>query len=111
MEDHKGSTVFEDAFIEWRNTILVKKKSHKSRFLLACNNAIQESKGSVSPEIILEGIKQIESKNAQKFGARTTRKILGPVVNVLKDYRDVIDTCCKIFFRECQRFFVVLNMS
>jgi hypothetical protein len=54
-----------------------------------------ESNGSISPEDILEGITSVEAKKAQKFGNRTTKKILGPVINVLKDYYGVIDTCCK----------------
>jgi hypothetical protein len=95
MADPRTNTVFQQAFIEWRDSILLKKKSHKSRFLLSCNNAILESKDSASPESIMEGIAIIESKSSQKLGARTTKKILGPVVSILKDYYGVIDTCCK----------------
>jgi hypothetical protein len=99
MADPKSGTAFQQAFLEWRDAILTKKKSHKSRFLLSCNNAILEANGSVTPETIMEGIARIESKNAQKFGARTTKKILGPVVAVLKDYYGVIDTCCRAHSR------------
>lgn len=95
MGDPKPSTAFQQAFIEWRDSTLMKKKSHKSRFLLACNNAILESNSFVTPETLLEGITKIETKNAQKFGARTTKKILEPVVEVLRDYYGVIDTFCK----------------
>jgi hypothetical protein len=95
MAASNSSTVFQQAFIEWRDSVLLKKKSHKSRFLISCNNAILEVDGSITPESILQAITDIEAKNSQKLTSKTTRRVIGPVVNVLKDYYGVIDTFCK----------------
>lgn len=48
------------------------------------------------PEAIDEAIRLAEAKHAQKTTFRVTKRVLGPVVNVLKDYYTVIESCCKL---------------
>lgn len=48
-----------------------------------------------TPEKIQESIRQIESKHGQKTSVKMMKRILGPVVSVLKDYYGVLDTLCQ----------------
>lgn len=45
-----------------------------------------------TPEDIQESLHQIETKHAQKTSVRMMKRVLGPVVSVLKDYYGVLDT-------------------
>lgn len=45
-----------------------------------------------TPESVQESVRQIELKHAQKPSIKIMKKVLGPVVTVLKDYYGVIDT-------------------
>ena len=45
-----------------------------------------------SPEDIEESLRQIEFKHAQKPSVRIIKRVLGPIVSVLKDYYGVFDT-------------------
>lgn len=45
-----------------------------------------------TPEDIQESLRQIETRHAQKPSIRIMRRVLGPVVAVLKDYYGVFDT-------------------
>ena len=45
-----------------------------------------------TPEDIEESLRQIESKHAKKPSVRIIKRVLGPIVSVLKDYSGVFDT-------------------
>ena len=45
-----------------------------------------------TPEDIEESLRQIEFKHAQKPSVRIIKRVLGPIVSVLKDYYGVFDT-------------------
>lgn len=48
------------------------------------------------PEAIDEAIRMAEARHAQKTSFRVTKRVLGPVVHVLKDYYTVIESCCEL---------------
>ncbi|KAG9231383.1 hypothetical protein BJ875DRAFT_517370 [Amylocarpus encephaloides] len=93
--DDERLTPFQEAFFEWRDSVIQKKKSHKSNFLVMCNNAMLGEKGDAGAETIEEAIKVSEAKASQKTSFRIMKKVLGPVVNVLKDYYTIIESCCQ----------------
>lgn len=101
MENIKPKTPFEQAFGEWRHLLLTeKKKSHKARFLLACNNAYLDSslKGLSMEQYIQASMKQVELKQSQKITSKAM-KALKPVIGVLTDFYGIIDTFCRTFIK------------
>ena len=76
---------FEDAFYDYiRN--LPEKKSKRSMLARIDLNA------PPTPEDIEESLRQIESKHVQKPSVRIFKRVLSPIVSVLKDYYGVFDT-------------------
>jgi len=45
-----------------------------------------------TPEDIQESMRQIQLQHAQKPSVKIMKKVLGPMVTVLKDYYGIIDT-------------------
>ena len=78
-------STFENAFYEYiRN--LPEKKSKRS--MLARIDLLNPP----TPEDIQESLRQIEIRHAQKPSVKMLKRVLGPVVAVLKDYYGVFDT-------------------
>ena len=76
---------FEDAFYDYiRN--LPEKKSKRLMLARIDLNA------PPNPEDIEDSLRQIEAKHAQKSSVRIIKRVLGPIVSVLKDYYGVFDT-------------------
>ncbi|KAJ7349860.1 hypothetical protein DFH08DRAFT_742347 [Mycena albidolilacea] len=63
-------------------------KKTKRKFIVACCAATVP----ITPESINEAIKQAEQKRSDRPGMKMARKILSPVIEVLKDYYAIIDT-------------------
>ncbi|CZR51156.1 uncharacterized protein PAC_01031 [Phialocephala subalpina] len=95
METNAPNTAFQKAFIEWRDSLFKKKKSHKYNFLLSCNYAILTEHNAATAESVEEAVRMIEVKNSQKTSTRMIKKIIGPVVKILKDYEGIIEILCQ----------------
>lgn len=78
-------SAFEDAFYQYiRN--LPEKKSKRSMLARIDLNS------PPTPDDIQESLRQIETKYAQKPSVKIMKRVLGPIVSVLKDYYGVFDT-------------------
>lgn len=85
QRNSRASSGFEDAFYEYiRN--LPEKKSKRSMLARIDLNI------PPTPEDIQESLRQIETKHAQRSSVKIIKRVLGPVVAVLKDYYGVFDT-------------------
>lgn len=85
QRNSRASSGFEDAFYEYiRN--LPEKKSKRSML------ARIDLSSPPTPEDIQESLRQMETKHVQKPSVKIMKRVLGPVVAVLKDYYGVVDT-------------------
>ncbi|KAF6217408.1 hypothetical protein HO133_006924 [Letharia lupina] len=76
---------FEHAFYEYIRNLPEKKSKRSILARLDLNNP-------PTPEDIQESLRQIETRHAQKPSIKIMKRVLGPVVAVLKDYYGVVDT-------------------
>ena len=86
--DHRNIRVpsgFGDAFYDYIRNLPEKKSKRTMLARIDLNNP-------PTPEDIQELLRQIESKHAQKPSVKIMKRVLGPVVSVLKDYYGVLDT-------------------
>ncbi|KAJ7642837.1 hypothetical protein B0H17DRAFT_1216337 [Mycena rosella] len=61
-------------------------KKKKRKFIVACC----ATGAPITPESINDSIKRAEQKNGEQPGKRMMKKVLSPVVDVLRDYNDII---------------------
>ncbi|KAJ7508570.1 hypothetical protein B0H11DRAFT_1965696 [Mycena galericulata] len=85
---HPGNarSTFQRALERYIETLPEKKK--KRKFIVACCATATP----VTPEIINESLKQAEQKHADQPARRLANKILRPVVEVLRNFDDIIST-------------------
>ena len=76
---------FENAFYEYIRNLPEKKSKRSMLARIDLNNP-------PTPEDIQESLRQIESRHAQKPSVKIIKRVLGPIVSVLKDYYGVVDT-------------------
>ena len=76
---------FEDAFYDYICNLPAKTSKRSMLARIDLNNA-------PTPDDIMESLHQIENRHAQKPSIKIMKKVLGPVVSVLKDYYGVFDT-------------------
>ncbi|KAJ7492122.1 hypothetical protein FB451DRAFT_1217062 [Mycena latifolia] len=88
MSDATPSEVTPSTFQRALNTYIesLPKKKKKRKFIVACC----ATGTPITPESINDSIKQAEQKNAEQPGKRMAKKILSPVVDVLRDYDGII---------------------
>ena len=84
---NSGRSAFAEAFYEYLQN-LPEKKNKRSVL------ARIDFSDLPTAETIQEAITKIERKHAQKKSVKVMKRVLGPVVAVLKDYYGVIDTLC-----------------
>lgn len=86
--NHRNSrtpSAFEDAFYEYIRSLPEKKSKRSMLARIDLNNP-------PTPEDIQVSLRQIEAKHAQKPSVKIIKRVLGPVVSILKDYYGVFDT-------------------
>lgn len=76
---------FENAFYDYIRNLPEKKSKRSMLARIDLNNP-------PTPEDIQESLRQIESRHAQKPSVKMIKRVLGPIVSVLKDYYGVFDT-------------------
>ena len=76
---------FEDAFYRYIQNLPEKKSKRSMLARIDLNNP-------PTPEDIQEQLRQIEHRHAQKPSIKIIKRVLGPIVSVLKDYYGVFDT-------------------
>lgn len=82
----RPSTAFVDAFKDYLYN-LPEKKRNKNSILSHIN-----VNSPPTPESIQKSIEDAETKNSNKSSSKIMKKVLSPVIRVLKDYYGVIDT-------------------
>ena len=85
QHDFRVPSRFENAFYEYIRDLPEKKSKRSMLARVDLNNPPK-------PEEIHESLRQIESRHAQKPSVKTIKRVLGPIVSVLKDYYGVFDT-------------------
>ena len=76
---------FEDAFYQYIRNLPEKKNKRSMLARIDLDNP-------PTPDDIQETLHQIESRHAQKPSVKIIKRVLGPIVSVLKDYYGVLDT-------------------
>lgn len=85
-ESPRPSTAFLDAFNDYFYNLPEKKRNKRSILSrIDINNP-------PTPESIQGSMEAIEMKNANKPSMKMMKKVLSPVIRVLKDYYGVVDT-------------------
>lgn len=86
MSHKRPSTAFLDAFSDYFYNLPEKKRNKRSILSrIDVNNP-------PTPESIQGSMEAVETKNANKPSMKMMKKVLSPVIRVLKDYYGVIDT-------------------
>ena len=94
QELSRPSTAFVNAFHGYFYNLPEKKKNKRSILSrIDINNP-------PTPESIQDSMEKIETKNANKPSMKIIKKVLSPVMRVLKDYYGVIDTLGSILTRQ-----------
>ncbi|KAJ6623171.1 hypothetical protein B0H10DRAFT_825470 [Mycena sp. CBHHK59/15] len=81
-----GRSTFQRALDRYIQGLPEKKK--KRKFIVACC----ATDASITPDSINESIKKAEQRNSEQPGKRAMKKVLGPVVDVLRDYDAIISS-------------------
>lgn len=83
--NYRTPSGFEDAFYQYIRDLPEKKSKRSILARIDLSNP-------PTPDDIQESLRQIESRHAQKPLVKIMKRVLGPVVAVLKDYYGVFDT-------------------
>ncbi|KAJ7054052.1 hypothetical protein C8F01DRAFT_1325563 [Mycena amicta] len=86
----ESGSIFQKAFHEYVSSLPEKKKTRKRKFIVDCT-ATRDGRPT-TPETINEALRQAEIQNADKPGRKMIKKVMGPIVNALRDYDGIINS-------------------